>query len=263
MKTLAASPASRADGVTMVRSPISSLRPSLTASRTSSSQTNFSGSRRVPEVPRVPGVPRGGCRCRCQAAGRQELVDPAGQGVRRDRVRLRFCRCLGQRRSTGHQAPWHLRHTRPLWHRRLACGPQFVGHPLDVEQVPRRDVVGGDVAAEAAAPQRHGRIQSGRQADRAVRRRRVHADAVRGLVQPELENDGVVLRVDRHGVAHAAVLQDLLAALAAFAPVLHDVIRQNRAELLDRQREVAADALQLGDQRARARRHGDAAPSGR
>ena len=45
-KTLAASPASRAAGVTIVRSPISSFRPSLTACRTSSSQTNFSGSLR-------------------------------------------------------------------------------------------------------------------------------------------------------------------------------------------------------------------------
>ena len=120
-KTLAASPASRAAGVTMVRSPISSFRPSSTASRTSSSQTNFSGSAAVAgawgaEVPQVPRVlvPR------CQASRRQELVDPAGQRVGRNRVRLRLGRRLRERRRTGHLAPSgtarhrrHLRHLAP------------------------------------------------------------------------------------------------------------------------------------------------------
>ena len=36
-----------------------------------------------------------------------------------------------------------------------------------------------------------------------------------GFLQAELEDDLIVLRMDRHGVAHAAVPQDLLAALAA------------------------------------------------
>ena len=118
----------------------------------------------------------------------------------------------------------------------------FVGQALDVQQVPRRDVVGGDVAAPAAAAKRHRRIQAGRQPDRSMRRRRVHADAEGRLLQPELQDDVVVLRVDRHGVPHAAVPEDLDAALAPFPPVLDDIQRQHRAQLLDRERIVAADA---------------------
>ena len=37
-----------------------------------------------------------------------------------------------------------------------------------------------------------------------------------------------------------------------------DVIGEHRAELFERQREVAADALELGDERARVRRHRNA-----
>src|SRR5687767_16014098 len=85
----------------------------------------------------------------------------------------------------------------------------------------------------------------------------IHADAIGRLVQAELENDGVVLRMDRHGVTHAAVAQDVLAPLAAFAPVLDDVIRQHRTELLDREREVATHAPELSDQRACRGRNGD------
>ena len=123
----------------------------------------------------------------------------------------------------------------------------------------RRNVVRRDVAAEAAAAERHGRVQSGGQADRAMSGGRVHTNAVGRLVQPELENDRVVLRVNGHGVTHAAVLQDLLAALTAFAPILHDVVGEHRAQLLDREREVAAHPLKLCDQRAGAGRHGEAA----
>ncbi len=43
MKTFADSPASRAAGVMMVRSPTRIVRPSRTAARTSSSQTNGTG----------------------------------------------------------------------------------------------------------------------------------------------------------------------------------------------------------------------------
>ena len=57
-----------------------------------------------------------------------------------------------------------------------AARPQLVGEALHVQQVARRDVVRGDVAAETAAAQGHRRIEAGRQADRAVRGRRVHAD---------------------------------------------------------------------------------------
>ena len=69
---------------------------------------------------------------------------------------------------------------------------QFVGQPLDVQQVPRRDVVRGDVAAVAAASQRHRRIQPRRQPNRPVRRRRVDDDAERRLLEAEFEDDLVI-----------------------------------------------------------------------
>jgi hypothetical protein len=43
MNTLLDSPRSRADGVTMVFSPITNFRPALRAARTSSSQTKSAG----------------------------------------------------------------------------------------------------------------------------------------------------------------------------------------------------------------------------
>ena len=92
-----------------------------------------------------------------------------------------------------------------------------------------------------------------------MRRRRVDDDAERRLLQAELQDDLVVLRVDRHGVAHAAVPQDLLAALAALAPVLDDVVRKHGAQLLDRQRIVAADAVERRDEHPRVGGHRDAA----
>ena len=54
-------------------------------------------------------------------------------------------------------------------------------------------------------------------------------------------------------MTHAAVAQDLLAALAAFAPVGHYIEGEDGGELLDRERIVASDALQLGDEDARVR----------
>ena len=62
----------------------------------------------------------------------------------------------------------------------------------------------------------------------------VDHDAEGRLLEPELEDHLLVLRVDRHRVAHPAVPQDLLAALASFRPVLDDVEGQDGAELLDR-----------------------------
>ena len=256
--TLAASPASRAAGVTIVRSPISNFRPVFTARRTSSSQTN------VPAqlASTVPAVPYGAVRFQSCSVGFgrqtsrcQEPIDPVRQCLGRNRFRGRLFADFWQRtwRRRWFQLPalWNLLERLEPWNLRW---PQFVRDPLDIEQMFRRNVVRRDVAAEAAAAQRHRRIQTRRQADRAVGRGRVHANAVGRLVQSELEDDGVILRVDRHRVTHAAVAEDLLAALAAFAPVLDDVIREDGAELLDRQRVVAADALQLGDERARVRR---------
>ena len=82
-----------------------------------------------------------------------------------------------------------------------------------------------------------------------------------GFLQAELENHLLVLRVDGHGVAHAAVAQDLFAALAAFPPVLDDIEGQDRAQLLDRQRVVAPDAVERRDQHPRLGRNRDAALS--
>ena len=163
---------------------------------------------------------------RCDSAS---ALIPAGAGSRRRRRQ----RGAGRGRGRRPRSPVRTGST----DRR-----DLVRQPLDVQQVPRRDVVRRDVAAVAAAAERHRRVEPGRQPDRPVRRRRVDDDAERRLLQAELEDDLLVLRVDRHRVAHAAVPQDLLAALAALAPVADDVEGEDRAELLDRERVVAADA---------------------
>src|SRR5579864_4563241 len=89
--------------------------------------------------------------------------------------------------------------------------------------------------------------------------RRIDDDPERRLLQPEFENDLLVLRMDGHGVAHPAVPQDLLAALAALPPVPDYVIRKDRTELLDRQWKVTADALERGEQDPGAARDADTA----
>ena len=122
-----------------------------------------------------------------------------------------------------------------------------------------RDVVRRDVAAVAAASQRHRRVESGRQSDRPVGRRRVDDNPERRLLQTELENHLIVLRMNGHRVAHSAVAQDLFAALAAFSPVLHDIVRKHRTQLLDRERVVAADSFERRHQHARLARNADAA----
>ena len=189
---------------------------------------------------------------RVSVIGRDRFGRGFGRRLRQSRGCVAPHRCTRRTRRTAARtcAP-----VAPVAPAASVTGFDLVRQPLDVQQMPRRDVVGGDVAAEAAAAERHRGIEAGGQADRAERRRRVDADAIRGLVQAELEDDLLVARVDRHGVAHAAVAQDLLAALAAFAPVLDDVVREHGTELLDRERMVAADAFQLGEQRARPGRH--------
>src|SRR5215203_4092320 len=73
----------------------------------------------------------------------------------------------------------------------------------------------------------------------------VDDDAVGGFFEAELENDVVVAAVDGHRVPHAAVSQNLLTALTALAPILDDIEGKDRAEFLDRQREVPAHAGEL------------------
>ena len=188
----------------------------------------------------------------------RKLIDPARQCVGRNRVRLQASPAtLG---SVGAPGTLHLRHQRlrHLWHlgtlgtwtrgrssyaTRLILSRCF-GEMLSDVMLPPKPPQPSVIAGSSPVVRPIDPCVVGR----------VHANAIGRLVQAELENDGVVLRVDRHGVAHAAVAEDLLAALAAFAPVLDDVIGEDGAELLDRQRVVAADAFQLGDERARARR---------
>ena len=68
--------------------------------------------------------------------------------------------------------------------------------------------------------------------------------------------------MDGHRVTHPAVPKNLLAALAAFAPVADDVEGEDRAELLDRQGVVASDPRQGRQQDARLGRHRQAALRG-
>src|SRR6476469_7982912 len=120
--------------------------------------------------------------------------------------------------------------------------PNFVREPFDIEEVLWGDVVRGDVAAPSSTPKRHRRVESGGQPDRPVSRRRVHADPERWLLQPKLQDHVVILRVDGHRVAHAAIAEDLDAAFTPFAPVLDDVPGKNGTQLFDREWKVAADA---------------------
>jgi len=89
-----------------------------------------------------------------------------------------------------------------------------------------------------------------RRADRAVRGRRVDHDPEGRFLQSELEDHRLVLRMYGHRVAHPAIFEDLLAALAALAPAVHDVVRKDRAQLFDGKRMVAADAFEPGQQLA-------------
>src|SRR5690349_5701283 len=90
-----------------------------------------------------------------------------------------------------------------------------------------------------------------------MRRRRVHTDSEGRLLEAELQDHIFILRMDGHGVAHPAIAQDLDATLAAFSPVLDDVPRQDRTQLLYREWVIAADAFQRSDQRARSAWNGD------
>ena len=85
----------------------------------------------------------------------------------------------------------------------------------------------------------------------------VDDDAVGGLFEAELENDVVVAAVDGHRVAHAAVSQNLLAALTALTPILDNIKGEDRAEFLNRQREVAAHAGELRQKHTGPGRHLD------
>ena len=134
----------------------------------------------------------------------------------------------------------------------------FVCQPLDIEKVLRRDVVRRDVAAPSTAAQRHRRVEAGRHSDRPMRRRRVDDDAERRFLETELQNDLLVPRMNRHRVAHAAISQNLLAAFASLTPVLHDVPRQDRGEFFNRERIIAPDSGERGNQHARCGRDADA-----
>ena len=225
-------PMSLAAGVMIVRRPTRMVRPSLMASRTSASHTKSTGlagptvplarRARAPGPESDPGVGRARRRKypRARAVRPAPSAGPAGGGVEAGRG-----------------------------------GHHFPGEPLHVQEVPRPDVVRRDVAAVAAAAQRQRRVEPRRQANRPVRGGRVHHDAERRLLEAELEDHRLVPRVDGHGVAHAAVAEDLLAPLAALPPVADDVEGEDRAELLDRERVVAADARQGRDEHARLGRH--------
>ncbi len=125
------------------------------------------------------------------------MVDSTGQRFRGDPLD-RLCR----------SDPWQARRAGRQLPNRLGPhhgGRDLVGKALDVEQVPRRDVVGCDIAAVAAATKRHRGIQTRCQPNRAVGGRRVDDDPVGRLLQTELQDDVIVTRVNGHRVAHPSV----------------------------------------------------------
>src|SRR5262249_27427955 len=113
--------------------------------------------------------------------------------------------------------------------------------------------------AVPAASERHRRVQAGRQPDRPVRGRGIDHNPECRLFQAELQDHLIVLGVDRHRMTHSAVAQNLLAPLTTLAPVPHDIERQHRAELFDRQRVVAPDPLERRQEYAGVSWYSDAA----
>src|SRR5262245_11041144 len=88
-------------------------------------------------------------------------------------------------------------------------------------------------------------------------RRRVHEDPKGWLLQSKLQDHVLILRMNGHRMTHAAVTQDLNAPFTSLAPVLDDIEREDRAELLDGKRVVTSDAVQRRDQRTCSCRDGD------
>ncbi len=168
MNTALAAPASRAAGVTMVRGPMIRRRPlprpgARRPRRRTPRRSRSAG--RLGRTGRRGRAPRPTTSGRCpRRAARRESARAAG-GARRARQRRRRSRGVTAGAGGRNAAAPAARTARP----------QLVGHALHVQQMARRDVVGGDVAAETAAAQGHRRIEAGRQADRSVRRRRVDA----------------------------------------------------------------------------------------
>ena len=102
----------------------------------------------------------------CRSPGRADARDARNRSIRESAWRPRRARRRARRAASGSAGARPAAPTgRPgglavdLPPRRPGLGglPDVVGHPLDVQQVPRRDVVRRDVAAEAAAAQRHRR----------------------------------------------------------------------------------------------------------
>ena len=211
-KTRCCSPRSRAAGVTMVRSPMTILRRASTPAERPLRRRNRSALvyRRSPAGTGWADVlldARGGawlppCRARYGAPDESPRT-PRNSSIRRASTSAEMpvraaapvaaaaaARCARAARGGPHER-LDGRDTRARAGAgfRTTAGVDFVGQPLDVQQVPRRDVVGRDVAAVAAAAERHRRIEPGRQPDRPVRRRRVDDDAEGRLLQAELEDD--------------------------------------------------------------------------
>src|SRR5215831_15207191 len=93
-------------------------------------------------------------------------------------------------------------------------------------------------------------------------RRCIYSDARCGHLSA-IANRGLArARVDTSRVSHAAVMQYLVAARSPALNTVFDIERQNRRQLLHRQREVAPYSADIGDQTARARGHADSRQAG-
>ena len=92
---------------------------------------------------------------------------------------------------------------------------QVVSHVADVQKMHGVHVVGGSGTADGAAAQREGGEQAGGEAHAAMGGGSVHHDTGNGLLQAELTDDVVIVRVDGEGVADTAVVEQGMAELAS------------------------------------------------
>ena len=92
----------------------------------------------------------------------------------------------------------------------------------------------------------------------ALRGRAVHDDPTRGLLEEERVDDLLFARPHAQGVAEPAVLQDLGGRLTAISPPFDAVHAEERAEQLDGERPVLADATLGTEEDRRLTRHVEA-----
>ena len=139
---------------------------------------------------------------------------------------------------------------------------QVVSHVADVQKMHGVDVIGSGRTADSAAAQGEGGEEAGGEAHAAMGGGGVHHDTGNGLLQTEFTDHFFVVGVDGEGVADAAVVQQGVAELAGFLPVIDDIEADDGGELFLGEGGVGANAGFVGDEQAGAFGDADAGDLG-